>query len=108
MNLNEKYSSTYTEAKISILIFILFQSKLINKCGKVYNASQNGLTPLHFAVVIEGNKGTEMTRILLENGADPNLRADPDGSFFIQFEVSECQYKMIQNIVCHCIIYKSR
>ncbi|VDL44860.1 unnamed protein product [Hymenolepis diminuta] len=30
-----------------------------------------------------------MTRILLENGADPNLRADPDGSFFIQFESSE-------------------
>ncbi|KAM3172010.1 hypothetical protein ACTXT7_015422 [Hymenolepis weldensis] len=62
------------------------KSKLTNKCGQVYNASQNGLTPLHFAVVIEGNKGIEMTRILLENGADPNLRADPDGSFFIQFE----------------------
>nr|CDS33066.1 ankyrin repeat and MYND domain containing protein [Hymenolepis microstoma] len=67
------------------------KAKLTDKRDKVYHGSQSGLTPLHFAVVIEGNMGVAMTQILLENEADPNIRADPDESFYVRFENTETQ-----------------
>ncbi|VDO03151.1 unnamed protein product [Rodentolepis nana] len=67
------------------------KTELTDKCGKAYHGSQSGLTPLHFAAVMEGDTGVEMTRILLESEADPNIRADPDESFYVPFENSEIQ-----------------
>ncbi|VDD74802.1 unnamed protein product [Mesocestoides corti] len=49
--------------------------------GNVRELGVIGLTPLHFAVLTPGEVGVELTRMLLDFGADPNARAEPDDSF---------------------------
>ncbi|KAL3319753.1 Ankyrin repeat and MYND domain containing 1 [Cichlidogyrus casuarinus] len=45
--------------------------------------SPGDLTPLHFAVLLPGKAGVEIVRMLLEALADPNVRAQADGSFAV-------------------------
>ncbi|TGZ63020.1 hypothetical protein CRM22_007125 [Opisthorchis felineus] len=46
--------------------------------------SLDGLTPLHYAVLLPGKKGVRLVQILLEAGANPDAQAAPDQSFTIQ------------------------
>ncbi|KER29719.1 hypothetical protein T265_03734 [Opisthorchis viverrini] len=46
--------------------------------------SLDGLTPLHYAVLLPGKKGVRMVQMLLEAGANPDAQAAPDQSFTIQ------------------------
>ncbi|KAM7539028.1 hypothetical protein Aperf_G00000049840 [Anoplocephala perfoliata] len=73
------------------------QSLLTDECGDNYSTSLWGLTPLHFAVVLGGQIGVEMTRILLESGANPNLRAESDDSFLVEIENSIIIIKMLMD-----------
>ncbi len=47
-----------------------------------------GLTALHFAVLLPGKCGVEMTEVLLRHGANANARAQPDGSCLVNNSVS--------------------
>ncbi|VEL32014.1 unnamed protein product [Protopolystoma xenopodis] len=47
----------------------------------MFTASPNGLTALHFAVLLPGHKGVQIVQLLLNALADPNARAGPDTSF---------------------------
>ncbi|EUB55829.1 Ankyrin repeat and MYND domain-containing protein [Echinococcus granulosus] len=54
--------------------------------GNIYTTSAGGLTALHFAVVLPGAVGVQLTQMLLQRGANPNLRALPDASFLVDIE----------------------
>ncbi|KAK6167259.1 hypothetical protein SNE40_021334 [Patella caerulea] len=49
---------------------------------------KGGLAPLHIAVAIPGDEGVEITELLLEAMADPDVRAEEDDSF-IQKDLEE-------------------
>ncbi|GAA52384.1 ankyrin repeat and MYND domain-containing protein 1 [Clonorchis sinensis] len=53
--------------------------------------SLDGLTPLHYAVLLSGKKGVRMVQILLEAGANPDAQAAPDQSFTIQSSNQESE-----------------
>ena len=40
-----------------------------------------GLAPLHIAAAIPGEEGVQITKLLLDALADPDVRAAEDGSF---------------------------
>ncbi|KAL5106774.1 hypothetical protein TcWFU_004220 [Taenia crassiceps] len=60
--------------------------------GNAYEPSTGGLTALHFAVVLPGETGVELTQTLLQGGANATLRASPDASFLVDIESDKAKW----------------
>ncbi|VDM03910.1 unnamed protein product [Schistocephalus solidus] len=79
---------------------------LISEDGRRFTPSIGGLSALHFAVLLPGRAGVEITAMLLDALADPNTRASPDLSFLTE---SQCNIrrqieKVRSNNIIHFIV----
>ncbi|VDK76189.1 unnamed protein product [Dibothriocephalus latus] len=63
---------------------------LISEDRRRFYPSLGGLAALHFAVLLPGRAGVQITEMLLDALADPNTRAEPDLSFLTE---SQCKIR---------------
>ena len=61
-------------------------------CNKYLQLSPKlgGLSPIHIACALPGDEGVEITQVLLDALADPDVRAASDDSFLNTNMVSHC------------------
>ena len=82
-------SSSKGTQQTSVILYEHFQ---FWNCFK-FCQQKGGLAPLHIACAIPGEEGVQITELLLNALADPDVRATEDNSF------------INKNLVCTCLMY---